>query len=102
MWLQNVFSGLRVAEYKFMMAGMSFDEFDVVNGESATVLETYKNAKLFNLYLDPKERYSFFSRQTFMDNLFSDPWNAHKATFEQYPGKKATAQAKIEEFLNGR
>jgi arylsulfatase len=102
MWLQNVFSGLRVAEYKFMMAGMSFDEFDVVNAESATVLETYKNAKLYNLYLDPKERYSFFSRQTFMDNLFSDPWNAHKATFEQYPGKKATVQAKIEEFLNGR
>lgn len=102
LWLQDVFSGLRVAEYKFMMAGMSFDEFDVVNGESATVLETYKNAKLYNLYLDPKERYSFFSRQTFMDNLFSDPFQAHRATFEQYPGKKARIEAKIGEFLHGR
>jgi hypothetical protein len=81
---------------------MSFDEFDVVNGESATVLETYKNAKLFNLYLDPKERYSVFSRQTFMDNLFSDPFLAHKATFEDYPGKKARIEAKIEEFLHSR
>jgi hypothetical protein len=37
-----------------------------------------------------------------MDNLFSDPWNAHKTTFEDYPGKKARIEAKIEEFLHGR
>ena len=101
-WLQDTLSGLRVAEYKFMLAGTSWDETDVVNGESATVLETYATPKLFNLYLDPKERYSFFDRQTFLDNLFSDPLNAHVATFQEYPGKKATIQAKIQQLFQGR
>ncbi len=40
-WLQDVYSGHRVAEYKFVFAGMSFDEFDVINADSATVLENY-------------------------------------------------------------
>ena len=105
LWLQNIFSGLRVAEYKCMVAGMSFDELDVVNGDSATVLESYPNGRLFNLYLDPKERFSYFNRQTFMDAIFTEPIQTHKATFEKYPGKKAMIEAKIEEFcvqpLNG-
>ena len=86
-WVQDTFCGVRVAEYKFMIAGTSWDEPDVVNGESATVLETFVG-KLFNLYLDPKERYSFFFRQTFMDNLFSDPMRAHRATYQQFPSQK--------------
>ncbi len=102
LWLQDTLSGLRVAEYKFMIAGMSWDEPDVVNGESATVLESYPTPKLFNLYLDPKERYSFFDRQTFLDNLFSEPLTAHAATFQEYPGKKAVIKEKIEQYLNGR
>jgi arylsulfatase len=87
-WLQEVLSGLRVAEYKVMLAGMSEDEPDVINPGSSTVLENYKNGKLFNLYLDPKERFSFMNRQTFMDNLFSEPLTAHRATFAKYPTKK--------------
>ena len=87
-WLGDTFSGLRVAEYKFMLTGMSDDAWDVVNPGSVTNLETYKNGRLYNLYLDPKERYSFFGRQTFMDNLFSDPIGFHKQTFIDYPPKK--------------
>ena len=87
-WLQDVFSALRVAEYKFVMAGMSDDAWDVVNPGGGTTLENYKNARLYNLYLDPKERYSYYGRQTFMDNLFSDPWFAHKATYQKYPSKQ--------------
>ena len=34
-WLQDVFSALRVAEYKFVMAGMSDDAWDVVNPGAA-------------------------------------------------------------------
>lgn len=101
-WLQNALSGLRVGEYKFMIAGTAWDSPDVVNGESATPLETYQTPKLFNLYLDPKERYSFFNRQTFLDNLFSEPLTAHSNTFKEYPGKKATIQAKIEEYLQSK
>lgn len=91
-WLQDVYSGHRVAEYKFVFAGMSFDEFDVINGDSATALENYKNGKLFNLYLDPKERYSYISRQTFMDSLASEPYQAHMATYQKYPPKKPIAK----------
>ncbi|HSN78326.1 MAG TPA: sulfatase-like hydrolase/transferase [Anaerolineae bacterium] len=101
-WLRDVFSALRVAEYKFMLAGMSDDEPDVINPGSSTVLENYKNGKLYNLYLDPRERFSFFNRQTFMDNLFSDPIAVHTDTFKEYPGKKARIEAKIEEFLHSR
>jgi arylsulfatase A-like enzyme len=102
LWLQTVFSGIRLAEYKFVLAGTSFDEYDVVNGESETPIETFQNPKLFNLYMDPKERYSFFGRQTFLDNLFSDPINAHLETFQEYPGKKATAQAEVQGYLQSK
>jgi arylsulfatase len=87
-WLQDVYCGHRVAEYKFVFAGMSFDEFDVINADTATALETYKNGKLFNLYLDPKERYSYMSRQTFMDSIAAEPYKAHKETFIKYSAQK--------------
>ncbi len=90
-WLQDNYSGHRVAEYKVMFRGTSFDDFDVINADAATTLESYPNAKLFNLYLDPKERYSFASRQTFMDVLYSDPYKFHKQTFVRYPPKKYQA-----------
>lgn len=84
-WLQDIFAGLRVAEFKFVTAGMSEGDHDVVNPGSLTTLETYKNAKLFNLYLDPKEQYSFWGRQTFMDHLFPEPMRAHRATYVKFP-----------------
>ncbi len=99
LWMGSTFSGIRVAEYKFMSAGMAFDDFDVINGEASTTLESYPSPRLFNLFLDPKERYSFFNRQTFMDNIYSEAFNRHKQTFEDYPGKKATVKAKIQKFL---
>jgi arylsulfatase len=102
-WLQDTYSGHRVAEYKIMFVGMSFDDFDVVNGDSATTLETYPNVKLFNLYLDPKERYSFSNRQTFMDVLYSDPYKFHKQTFIEYPPKKyVTKFTEISEYIRGK
>jgi arylsulfatase A-like enzyme len=102
-WLQDTYSGHRVAEYKIMFVGTSFDDFDVVNSDSASTLETYPNAKLFNLYLDPKERYSFANRQTFMDTLFSDPYKWHKSTFVEYPPKKyVTKFTEVAEYMSGK
>lgn len=86
-WLQDILAALRVAEFKFVLAGMSADDLDTVNPGSVTTLETYKNAKLFNLYLDPKEQYNFWGRQTFMDHLFPTPIRAHRATFTRFPSK---------------
>lgn len=100
-WLQDVFSGMRVAEYKFILAGMSEDEPDVINPGSSTVLESYKNGKLYNLYLDPKERFSFFNRQTFMDSLFTAPIVAHKQTFKQYSAKH-DLKVQLLDFLHSR
>ncbi len=102
-WLRDTYSGHRVAEYKVMFVGTSFDDFDVVNADSATTLETYPSTKLFNLYLDPKERYSFSSRQTFMDILYTDPYKFHKQTFVKYPPKKyQTVWADISGMLSGK
>jgi arylsulfatase len=101
-WLQDALSGLRVAEYKFMIAGMSDDAWDVINPGGSTTLESYKNGRLYNLYLDPKERYSYFGRQTFMDNLFSDPLIAHRDTFQQYPGKKEMILEKLQALLQNK
>ena len=89
-WMMDTFSAMRVAEYKFMLSGMSFDDFDVVNADGATTIESYQ-CKLFNLYLDPKERYSYFNRQTFMDNIVSEGVGYHKQTFIKYPPKKYQA-----------
>lgn len=100
-WLQDAFSALRVAEYKFMLAGMSEDEPDVINPGSSTVFESYSNGKLYNLYLDPRERFSFFNRQTFMDNLFSHPIVAHKETFKHYSAK-LDLKTQLLEFLHSR
>ena len=91
-WLQDVFSGLRVAEYKFVVAGMSEDEPDVINPGGSTVLESYKNGKLYNLYLDPRERFSFFNRQTFMDNLFTDPMVCPYGHVQEIPGQEGHDQ----------
>jgi hypothetical protein len=33
---------------------------------------------------------AYYGRQTFIDNLFSDPFKAHQATFQKYPLKPVT------------
>jgi len=102
-WLQDNYCGHRVAEYKVLFAGTSFDDFDVINGESATTLENFPATKLFNLYLDPKERYSFASRQTFMDNIYVEPYKWHKSTFVKYPPKKLVAKfSAIADYIQGK
>ena len=53
-WLGQTLSGLRVAEYKFMLAGMSWDEPDVVNGKSATVQETYSTPSCLTCTWTPR------------------------------------------------
>lgn len=70
-----------MAEYKCVSAGTSDDGANVVNPGGVTTQETYNGAKLFNLYLAPKEQYSFMGRQTFIDHLFTQPFQTHRATF---------------------
>ena len=79
-----------------------FDLADLFTTSAALAGVQYRPPNDQYLCLDPKERYRFFDRQTFLDNPFSEPLTAHAATFQEYPGMKATIQEKIGEFLQGR
>ena len=73
-WLTNVFSGLRMGEWKFMVASTSDDDRDVVNlgGGLSGVTQRYSQGRLFNLYLDPKETHSYLIRKlAYVDELTS-------------------------------
>ncbi|MCB0976920.1 MAG: arylsulfatase, partial [Acidimicrobiales bacterium] len=53
-WLTNVFSALRVGEWKFMVASSSDDDRDCLNlGGFTGVTQKYSHGRLYNLYLDP-------------------------------------------------
>ncbi|MFI5042257.1 MAG: arylsulfatase, partial [Acidimicrobiales bacterium] len=52
-WLTNVFSALRVGEWKFMVASTSDDDRDCLNlGGFTGVTQKYTHGRLYNLYLD--------------------------------------------------
>jgi arylsulfatase A-like enzyme len=86
-WMQDVFAGLRVAEYKSVRAGMSTGDDDVMNAGAWTTQETYPLGKLFNLYLDPKENHSFVVRKVLLSSTFTAASAAHQKTFQKYPPK---------------
>jgi arylsulfatase A-like enzyme len=86
-WLSDSLAGLRVAEYKVVVDGMSEDDAYGVKPGCATTLPNYKHCKGFNLYLDPREQHSFLDGQAFLDAVFVPPWQAHLATFVKYPPK---------------
>jgi arylsulfatase len=84
-WQQAVMSSIRCAEYKWSITGTSTDQSDVVNpGGFSGVQETYSYAKMFNLYLDPKETHSFLIRKLVYSETFSAACKAHLKTFRKY------------------
>ena len=85
--MQSVFAGIRVGEYKNVIAGMSTGDEDVVNAGAWTTLENYPLGKLFNLYLDPKENHAFTVRKVLLSSTFTSAGAAHSATFVKYPSK---------------
>jgi arylsulfatase len=87
-WLQAVFSAIRCAEYKWSIAATSTDQDDVVSpGGFSGAQVHYSYAKLFNLYLDPKESRSFFIRKLVYSDTFSSAFKAQMATFKKFPPK---------------
>jgi arylsulfatase len=81
-WLTNVFSGLRVGEWKFMVASTSDNDTDVVNlGGLSGVTQKYSQGRLFNLYLDPKESHSYLIRKLAYVDQFTDGIRDHILTF---------------------
>ncbi|MBU0609281.1 MAG: sulfatase-like hydrolase/transferase [Armatimonadetes bacterium] len=88
-WLMDTMSGVRVGEYKYMIASTSDDSQDVVNpgGFSGEAIK-YSYGRTFNLYLDPKETHSFFVRKIIYEDTFHTAMVSHQATFVKYPPKK--------------
>jgi arylsulfatase len=85
-WLLNTFSGLRVGEWKFMLASSSDDDRDVLNvGGFTGVTQRYTYGRLFNLYLDPKETRSYLIRKlAYMESL-REGIGGHLRTYAKHP-----------------
>ncbi len=91
-WLVNVFSALRVGEWKFMVASTSDDDRDCLNlGGFTGVTQRYTHGRLYNLYLDPKESRSYMIRKLAYIDTFTDGIRQHFVTFGKYPPKQPIA-----------
>ncbi|MGP0029949.1 MAG: arylsulfatase [Acidimicrobiales bacterium] len=91
-WLVNVFSALRVGEWKFMVASTSDDDRDALNlGGFTGVTQKYTHGRLYNLYLDPKESRSYMIRKLAYIDSFTSGIADHFRTFGKYPPKHVIA-----------
>ena len=90
--LRNMFSALRVGEYKYMVASISDDDTDVLNpGGFTGVTSSTRYGRLYNLYLDPKESRSYMIRKLAYIDTFTDGIRQHFVTFGKYPPKQPIA-----------
>jgi arylsulfatase A-like enzyme len=89
-WLLNQLSALRVGEYKFMLTSTSDDDTDVhARGGFTGVTQRYTYARLFNLYLDPKEQHSYLTRKLAYNEVFLSGIRQHLMSFRKHPPKRA-------------
>lgn len=88
-WLVNDFSAIRCGEYKLMVASTTDDDTDVAGpGGFTGVTQRYTYAKLFNLYLDPKEQHSYLTRKLAYNEVFLGAIREHLTSLARYPGKR--------------
>ncbi len=93
-WLKDDFSALRCGEYKMVLRATSDDESDAFGAGGFTgVLQQYAYAKLYNLYLDPKESHNYMTRKLAYMETFQLGIRAHLGTFRKYPPKKVMGLA---------
>ncbi len=89
-WLVSTLSAVRVGEYKFMIASTSDDDTDVhARGGFTGVTQRYTYARLYNLYLDPKEQHSYLTRKLAYNEVFTSALRNHFLTFRKFPPKSA-------------
>lgn len=93
-WLQDTFSGLRCGEYKMLLSSTSDDESDAAGpGGFTGILQKHAYAKLFNLYLDPKEQHNYMTRKLSYQEAFQLGIRQHLGSFRKYPAKKVMGLA---------
>jgi arylsulfatase len=94
-WLVDNFSGVRCGEYKMMLTATSDDSSDSAGpGGFTGVLERFTYAKLYNLYLDPKEQHNYMTRKLAYVDVFQHGIRHHLSTFFFYPAKKILGQTR--------
>jgi arylsulfatase len=87
-WLLQNLSAVRAGEYKMMLASTSDDDTDVWGpGGFTGVTQNYTYARLFNLYLDPTERYSYLTRKLAYNEAFLQGIREHLRTYRDHPPK---------------
>ena len=87
-WLGQMFSALRVGEYKFMLSSITDDDTDVLNpGGFTGSAQKYPYGRLYNLYLDPKETRSYLIRKLAYLEAFQNGVRDHLMSFRDYPPK---------------
>jgi arylsulfatase len=88
-WLLGDLSAVRVGEYKMMVVSTSDDDSDVAGAGGFTgVTQRYTYARMYNLYLDPKEQHSYMTRKlAYNDALLSGVFH-HMGTVMRFPGKR--------------
>ena len=87
-WLLRTLSAVRAGEYKFMIASTSDDDTDVAGpGGFTGVNQSYTYAKLFNLYLDPKEQHSYLTRKLVYNDAFINGIRDHLMSYRDHPPK---------------
>ena len=65
------------------------DDTDVAGpGGFTGVTQRYTYARLYNLYLDPKEQHSYLTRKLAYNEAFLHGIRHHLGTVMQFPGKK--------------
>jgi arylsulfatase A-like enzyme len=87
-WLVKTFSAMRCGEYKMVLSATSDDASDAAGpGGFTGTLERFTYARLYNLYLDPKERHNYMTRKLAYVDAFQQGMRDHLATFRKYPPK---------------
>ena len=87
-WLGTNFSGLRCGEYKMLLTATSDDDGDAAGpGGFTGALQRFTYARLYNLYLDPKETHNYMTRKLAYVEAFQHGIRAHLRSFKQYPPK---------------
>ena len=93
-WLTQTFTGLRCGEYKMMLGGTSDEDAGSAGpGGFTGVLERYAYARLYNLYLDPKETHNYMTRKLAYLEAFQNGIRRHLATFRQFPPKRVLGRS---------
>src|SRR5258708_29415075 len=81
-------SGLPSVEYKMVLTANSDDYGDAGGSGGFTgVLQRFAYARLYNLYLDPKETHNYMTRKLAYVEAFHHGIRSHLGTFKRFPPK---------------